>query len=297
MPPVCLITGATGYVGSRLARALMGWGWTVHAVVRRMAPLPAGVTAHLHDGTTEGLGSLLERVRPEVVLHLAAVTTAQHRQADVTPMVEANLLFATQLLEAMARHGVTRLVNTGSFWQHHDNRDYGPVNLYAATKQAFEEIVTYYVEAFGMRAITLHLSNTYGPDDPRRMLFALLAGLKSDSPQLAMSPGEQKIDLIHIDDVTSAFRVAAERLLAGQGIGHERFAVSSGQAVRIKDLVRMIEDCTGRRLPVLWGGRPYHPREMMQPWDKGERLPGWSPEVSLAEGIVRSLPDDPKIDR
>ncbi|MBF0180663.1 MAG: NAD(P)-dependent oxidoreductase [Magnetococcales bacterium] len=294
MPPVCLITGATGYVGSRLARALVARGWTVHAVARRAAPPPDGVTPHLHDGTTEGMGKVLDAARPEVVFHLAAVTTAQHREADVTRMVEANLLFATQLLDAMARHGVTRLVNTGSFWQHHGNRDYGPVNLYAATKQAFEDIVTYYVEACGIRAITLHLSNTYGPDDPRRMLFASLARLQSDDPELAMSPGEQRIDLIHIDDVTSAFRVAAERLLANQGVGHERFAVSSGQAVRIKDLVRMIEDGTGRRLPVLWGGRPYHPREMMQPWDKGERLPGWRPEVSLEEGIPRSLPDERK---
>lgn len=292
---VALMTGITGFVGSRLAQHLMAEGWHLHGIIRPGSSLASveallpQLTCHIHDGSTEGMEAIVQRVKPTVVFHLASLFLAQHQVSDVKGLIDSNLLFATQLADAMARQGVRYLVNTGTFWQHHENRTDEPVNLYAATKQAFEAILAYYVSVDALQVITLKLSDTYGPQDPRKKLLHLLMNLASDGTPLAMSPGEQEIDLVHIDDVVRAFSMAATRLLSGQGVGYACYAVSSGQPVPLRGLVNIFEEAAGRALPIRWGERPYRPREVMQTWRGGQPLPGWQPAIGMAEGFSALL--------
>jgi len=133
----------------------------------------------------------------------------------------------------------------------------------------------------------LKLFDTYGPDDPRPKLFALLKKVADRGEPLAMSPGDQLIDIVYIDDVVKAFVLSAEQLMQDSISGHESFAVSSGKPVRLRELVDIYSRVSGRTIPVVWGGRPYRPREVMLPWSCGNVLPGWSPEIGLEEGIRR----------
>ena len=286
---VALVTGATGFIGSHLVRKLVQDGWRSHIVSREGSRLPDAakfphISNHIHDGSTAGLIRLVGDANPDVVFHLASLFLSQHEANDVEPLIRSNVLFGSQLLEAVRANGVKRFINTGTSWQNYENRDYSPVNLYAATKQAFEMLLQYYVEAEGLQAITLKLFDTYGPDDPRPKLMNLLKGLEKDRQPLAMSPGEQWIDLVHVDDVVRAYMLAAERLLAGEAKGHEHYAVSSGEPIQLRELVRRIELESGRQLPIKWGGRAYRAREVMTPW-KGDSLPGWAPRMNMAQFI------------
>jgi nucleoside-diphosphate-sugar epimerase len=227
----------------------------------------------------------MEAASPTVVFHLASLFLSEHRLEDIDRLVACNLLFASQLAEAMVQTKVWRLVNTGTSWQHYENREYCPVNLYAATKQAFEDILRYYVEATPLQAITLKLFDTYGPGDRRAKLFKLLRQVAEQQEPLAMSPGEQLIDLVHVDDVLDAFQLAAELLMQDKVAGHEVFAVSSGAPIPLKELVAVYSRLLGRTLPIIWGGRPYRSREVMVPWHAGRSLPGWYPRVTLEEGV------------
>lgn len=289
--PIALVTGATGFVGSRLVRRLVAQGRQVHVVVRpgsrltELEPCRTAVTIHVHDGTTEGMIRIVSAAKPGVVFHLASLFLAHHEPADVGPLVESNLLFGTQVLEAMASAGASLLINTGTAWQHYENADYSPVCLYAATKQAFEALLQYYVETVPLRALTLELTNTYGLGDPRPKLFRLLARTALSGESLAMSAGEQYLDLVHIDDAVEAF-LAAATLLEGLGDTTEgRYAVSSGRPIRLRELVDLYQRVNGLTLKVDWGAQPYRPREVMRPWNRGKPVPGWEPAVSLEEGL------------
>jgi nucleoside-diphosphate-sugar epimerase len=216
---------------------------------------------------------------------LASLFISQHNEEDVARLIESNLKFPTQLLEAMSQLGIYQLINTGTSWQHYQNHAYEPVNLYAATKQAFESLLTYYVKAQGIKAITLKLFDTYGPGDTRQKLLPLLKQAANTGETLEMSPGEQMVDLVHVEDVMDCFIAAGVRLLKGEVSSSEAYAVCSGEQLSLKDLVETIAQLAGKRLNVKWGLRQYRHREVMQPWTSGCTLPGWSPRISLAAGL------------
>lgn len=295
-----IVTGATGYVGSRLAARLAFEGWHIHAIVRPESSLTllektsGNVTIHRYDGMIDNLFTIIRMVKPDIVFHLASVFLSEHQPHDIERMLCANVYFGTQLAETMARCGVPHLVNTGTSWQHYNNEDYNPVCLYAATKQAMDSILNYYVEAASINVITLKLFDTYGPGDPRPKLLALLKKAEREGKPLTMSGGEQLIDLVYIDDVVHAYRLAASRLLEGQSKGGEEYAVSSGNPIPLRKLVDQVEQSIERPLPIHWGARPYRTREVMIPWSKGKTLPGWRPKTTLAEGLrMIRLADNP----
>lgn len=291
-----LVTGASGYVGSQLVRRLVAEGWDVHVLLRpgstldALAPVAQEVTVHRFGGATAELVEIVRAAAPDSVFHLAAAFLAQHRPEDVELLVQANLLFSTQLLEAMAANDVRVFVNTGTAWQHFENRDYDPVNLYAATKQAFEAILAYYVNAHGLASATLALFDTYGPHDPRPKLMSALWQAAARGTSLSMSAGEQMLDLVYIDDVIDAY-LATELSLRDMGAAQLRYGVSSGAPLRLKDLVAVFERATGLTVDVHWGARPYRPREVMQPWTAFTPPPGWQARVPLEEGLRHSAPD------
>jgi nucleoside-diphosphate-sugar epimerase len=286
-----LITGAAGFVGGRLARKLSANGWEVHGIVRRPPGDPtvraiAGVcSAHYHDGSMDSLARLVALTRPTVVFHLAARFVADHRSQDVGPLIHDNILFGTQLLEAMSGAGARRIVNAGSAWQHFRNAEYSPVGLYAATKKAYADLLQYYVEAHDIQAVTLELSDTYGPGDVRRKLIPMMLEAEQMKRELSMVRGELPLNFVHVDDAVSAFIVAAGRLIEDQVAGHEVYAVRSNEPVVVKDLFAIWEKARGTHLAARWGERPYRAREVLEQWTQGAPLPGWEPRVSLAEGL------------
>lgn len=285
-----LVTGATGYVGSRLVRALTAAGWQVCVVVRKesdityLEGLPTQLACLHYDGRTESLLEAVSEVRPSVIFHLAAQGVVEHQPQDIEGLMSANLVFGTQLLEAALRAGTPFFINTGTFWQFYGGRAYNPVNLYAATKQAFEDILRFYSECSSLRALTLTLSHVYGPQDKRGKFFQQLEKAYATGEPLAMTPGHQGMDLVYIDDVVRAYLHAAKLLRRPSPPLQSAYAVRSGRRLKLRDVVKLYERVTHRKVPVRWGVLPYRAREVMVPWAQ-KKLPGWKPQIDLATGI------------
>ena len=255
-------------------------GWEVAAIVRPSSErtvlereVRERMEFHVYEGGT--LVDIVREAKPTVVCHLASLYLAAHESEDVVALVTSNILFGTELLEAMAKNEVRRFVHAGTSWQHYRGAHYSPVNLYAATKEAFEMMMRYYEETAGLHAVTLKLFDTYGEGDTRRKILALLQEAAATGKELALSPGEQKLDLVHVDDVAEAFRLAAEYLAADRADIRGEFAVSAGKALTLREIAARVEELLGKKIPVRWGARPYREREVMEPWSTGRLLPGW----------------------
>ena len=285
-----LIAGANSFIGAHCAARFASDGWHVHALLRASSGIgmlqALDVSATIHRPTSWAtLRDVLATTRPDVVIHATAQFVAEHEPEQIASLIEANVHFGTQLIDAMAAARSTRFVNISTTWRHYQGAANDAVSLYAATKQAFETVLDYYVSAERFAAATVELPDTYGPHDRRGKLLSSLQHAATTGEALDLSPGEQRIDLLHVDDVVDAFTLVVDRLMADKAARHDRFALTSGHYVTVRELVAMMELATGRVIHVRWGARPYRRREMMSPWDGGPSLRGWNARRSLASAL------------
>ena len=281
-----LLTGGTGFIGGHLLRAMTTAGWHVSLLVRRTSDRAPSDTQHIYDGTHDSIRRSIESCRPDCVVHLASLFLSEHTPQDLGPLIDTNIALGLQLLEAMTGAGVKRLVTAATSWQHFHGAAYEPMNLYAATKQAFEDLARYYVHARGLAAWHLRLYDTLGADDTRRKLFWLLNDARRRNTSLKMSPGEQRLNLLHVDDAAAGFVHAVRQALAASA-GERLYALRHPEHWTLRQIVGEYQSCMDGLPHVEWGARPYRDREVMMPSATPDTLPGWQATIGVREAITQ----------
>lgn len=292
-----LITGATGFIGRHLVRRLLQDGIEVSALVRdaNVHRLPPGVHVISLPDNADELAQAVAATRATVCIHLATCFLGRHQAGDIPRLLDANVVFGTRLAEALLAAGSPppTFVNVGTTWQHVGGQPFAPVNLYAATKQAFADILRSYARS-GLPVMTLTLTDTYGADDPRPKLVASLVEAARTGSELAIGTGADQLDLVHVDDVVSAFAAvvadlslpAGDRSLPLAPEGTSRWLITSGEPVTVRHIVEIASLAAGRPLPVRWGARRDRGVDLSWSPSQGLPLPGWAPAVALVEGIA-----------
>lgn len=294
-----VVTGATGFLGMHLCVRLHACGVRITALVRptsdasRRTKLETLGTVAESDGSVAGLTDALRNAKPDLVFHLAANYVGTHGPEDVAPLLSDNVGLTASLCEATTAAGCPALVTAGTAWQNagsgaHDASP-APNTLYAATKQAADEIIGYYARARDLNAITLKIYDSYGPDDPRRKFLTVLTETAARGETLRASPGDQQLHMVHVDDLIDGFIHAGNRLVSGTSKGHESYTLPSMEAVTLRELADAWQAATKVQARIEWGATPHRPGEVLIPWE-GTPLPGWNPKISLEDGL-RSLQD------
>ncbi|PZP32754.1 MAG: NAD(P)-dependent oxidoreductase [Shewanella oneidensis] len=284
-----LLTGVTGFVGSHLAAYLSENGYAVFGLIRKSIEddhLRARLNnVNLHILNEDSLVDLIAEIKPDVVIHLASLYLTVHSYDQIDDLINSNITFPTKLLEAMNANNIKKFINTGTSWQHYNSAQYDPVNLYAATKQAFEDVIKFYTSARGFSCITLKLFDTYGPNDTRGKLISLLDKLAQKNETLLMSAGEQMIELTHIYDVCAAYLAAIELIDKNDPNSYECYGVSSNEEYNLRSLIDIYEKANNVKLNIKWGERPYREREVMDLCKNFQNIPKWEAKISLSEGL------------
>ena len=285
-----LITGITGYIGSNLARRLLP-ECEVYGLVREPLNLTylEDIQEQIHfvyyDGTYESMSNAVNVSQPDLVYHLATYYTGAHGREHTPRLISSNITLGAYLLEVMADWGCSALVNASTVMAYYKGEGYRPLNLYAATKQALSDLMAYYTDAGLVRAVTLMLSDTYGPNDHRPKILNLIKKAVQSGEKLALSEGGQDYDLVHIDDVTRAFQAAGKQLLQNPGWKDETFQIGAGKVLTLRETVECMLQVNQVKLNAGWGERPSPEREIRQAVRVYPPLPGWQPEVSLENGL------------
>ena len=243
-----------------------------------------------HILTTE-LDKLVD-FNPEIVLHLATLTTERNNTEIIKPMLAANIEFGVLLLDALTRCSQLRLfVNTGSFAEYR----FGPSNindayLYAATKSAFRHFCDYYSQLKGFHYLTVVPYTIYGGKPTvKRLMDYIIESLGSKEP-IDMTAGEQILDFTHVNDLAAFYVHILHNLDLFYHLDNgEVFHIGTGKGTSVRDIVTIVERIYDRKCNINFGGRPYRDRDTMHavaPIAKNLSLVNWRAMISLEEGIV-----------
>jgi nucleoside-diphosphate-sugar epimerase len=289
-----LVTGATGFIGQNLVKLLLDKKYDVHCIVRinsETSKLNSRSNIFKYDGNIDSLLNYFNKEKFDGVIHLASLFLANHTKGDIYSLISSNIKFGTELLEACKESSVRWFINTGTFWQNYENKEYNPVNLYAATKEAFENIAKFYTETSDLVFTTIKLNDTFGPNDTRNKIFNLWAKISKSGETLEMSSGQQIIDISYIEDVINAYAKIIEHLNSENK--HEyinkEFIVTNNEKMSLKELSKVFEEVTDTKLNIVWGKRPYRDREVMIPYNQCKLVPGWKQKYSLKEAIQKTI--------
>ena len=282
-----LITGATGYIGKKIIEVLNNENHELYAVVRPQSitePICQQVNEILVCQSQKQFCDRLQELKPQLLINLAGVYFGTHKPENVKEMLEGNVLFPAMVLEAFAQAGGKMVIHTASWQQCYGGKQYEPMNYYAATKGAFENLLYFYTSNQLLRSITLQLFETYGADDTRNKVFNYVRRLRPGE-SMDMSPGQQKLCFCYITDVVNAY-IHAMQLLeqAPDGYG-ERYAVRDKASIELRKFVELYQKQLGAVLHINWGKRAYMKREIMDAAEIGKILPDWNTRVSYEEGV------------
>lgn len=305
-----LVTGGAGFIGSTLVDRLLAEGRRVVAV----DDLSTGTLANLEearahgDGRFEfqradvvrgGLDAVVERHRPEVVVHLAARSDGRASVEDPVGNAMVNVVGTINLLEACRRHGVGKVVYAMSGGGVATDEEAGRLPLdedadlpalspHEAGQHAAEGYLRAYEAMYGLRWTSLVMTDVYGPRQGRGgdvgMVSGFVAAMLEGRPVTIHGDGTNTRDLVYVDDVVHALALAMER---GDG---ERFMVGTGQQTQVARLFAALAAATDyRREPVVAEPRPGDAAHVAVDPTYAAEILGWKPWTTLEEGLASTL--------
>ncbi|CCH88116.1 UDP-glucose epimerase [Modestobacter italicus] len=309
-----LVTGVAGFVGSALARRLLAAGEQVVGLdsftdyydpavkEANLAAVPTDGFRFVHaDLTTVDLDELLTGV--SVVFHEAGQPGVRKSWGeDFGTYVTANVLSTQRLLEAARRAAdLRRLVYASSSSVYGNAAAYPtteedvprPHSPYGVTKLAAEHLCTLYADNFGVPTVSLRYFTVYGPGQRPDMAFhRFIRAALADRPIVVFGSGEQVRDFTFVDDVVEANLRAA----GGEVAPGTVFNVSGGTSISVNEVLGVLSDIAGRRLPVERAGAVAGDvGRTGGSADKIREALGWQPTVDIAAGLRaqwRSLAGD-----
>lgn len=287
-----LITGATGFVGRNLVRQLVtNKEYDVTCVVRSPEKarevLPKGVRTILSSEL-----SIVSSLGIEYVVHLASCLTSRDDTEAMHNILNVNINFSTELLDALKECKSIKFINLGSSAQYKTNPGIvEPAYLYTATKQAFKPILDYYAANGDWSYVHLISYTIYGDvNNQKKLIDYVRESLDAEEPA-KMSLGYQVSDFIHINDVVDCIRFFIDYPEKWEGQHGEEYHLGTGKGTSIRELAALFEKLTGKKCNIEWGGLPYRKRDIMHAVAPIGRLLnlGWKSRIKLENGIVDTL--------
>ena len=296
-----LITGATGFIGQNLLPQLCSVCPDVEVLTLNRSVEKAELlfpqdrfTNFVH--TSADNWDMVRAFNPNIVIHLAALSTADNDIRIIDSLIASNITYGVQLLSVLSNCPSLKLfVNTGSFAEYRLGvQQFDSAYLYSATKTAFRTFLNYYAGLYAFKYITAVPYTVYGGNPTvKRLMYYIIESL--DAPAaIEMTGGEQILDFIQVDDISRFLIYVIQNhcsfcMLEKNG---EDFHLGTGRGTTVREVAKIIESVSKRRCNINWGARAYRDRDTMYavaPIAKNIELIQWKAQIELKVGIERYL--------
>jgi UDP-glucose 4-epimerase len=297
-----IVTGAAGFIGSHVADAYVEAGHDVVVIddlsrgrKESINPKCRFYPCDVRDRKT--IDYIFSAEKPVVVNHHAAQMDVRRGVREPIFDAQVNILGGINLLEAAVANGVKRFIYIGTAGAGYGEPDrmpvpegypINPITPYGISKHTVEHYLFTFCFLYGLDYVVLRYGNVYGPRQSSQGeagVFAIFSEQMLAGVQPVIYGDGTKIrDYVYISDVVAANVAALERGT------NEIFNISSGVQTTDQEVFDLVRDLLGKSLqPKYVPRRPGEIDRICLDVSKAERLLGWSPQVSLAEGARRTI--------
>jgi UDP-glucuronate 4-epimerase len=315
-----VVTGAAGFIGFHVSRALLERGETVIGIDNvndyysvalkeaRLAQLRQHPAFSFHRANIARPDAILAifAAHPEItgVIHLAAQAGVRYSLQNPFAYIEANVMGHTVMLEAARRlprlqsfvYASSSSVYGGNMKQPFSVKDPvdTPVSLYASTKRSCELIAQSHAHLYGIPAIGLRFFTVYGPwGRPDMAAYLFTDAILASRPIDVFNEGHMARDFTYIDDIVSGVVAALDRpppAPAESGARHRIYNLGNHHPEKLLDFIAVIEELIGRRaekrlMPIQAGDVP----ESFADIEESRRDLGFEPKTSIRAGLAKFI--------
>jgi UDP-glucuronate 4-epimerase len=302
-----LVTGAAGFIASRVIQMLLEKGHTIVGVdnmndaydvrmkehrLAKLLPCP-GFTFHRFDISERDAFSSTSPLSDQTfdaVINLAARAGVRQSVENPWVYVDTNVTGTLNLLEYCHQKGIPKfiLASTSSIYGNdaplptpEDADSDHPLQVYAASKKGAEALCHVYHYLNGIDVTIFRYFTVYGPSPrPDMVMFRFVKWISEGLPVKVNGDGEQSRGFTYVDDI------ARGTILGLRPLGFEIINLGGHQVIKVNELIKLFERQLGKKANVEYHAR--HPADMLTNWasvEKAGRLLGWEPSVSLEEGV------------
>jgi len=293
-----LVIGGSGFIGSHLVDALLARGMSVRVcdwAKERFRETPPQVDfRQCSFDDSAALAEALQGV--DCVYHLISTTVPSTSNLDPVADINGNLVGTVRLLELMREAGVKRMVylssggtvygipQTDPVPETHPER---PISSYGIVKTAIEKYLLMEQHLHGLQPVILRASNPYGSRQGhggvQGVIGTFLHRLANGEPVKVWGDGSVVRDFIHVSDLAALCADCA----TNDAIGI--FNAGSGTGASIREIIEVIGGVSGQSLDVTYEpGRNFDVPRVVLDIGKVKQVCGWSPRISLADGVAET---------
>ncbi|MGL5149700.1 MAG: NAD-dependent epimerase/dehydratase family protein [Clostridium sp.] len=297
-----LLTGATGFLGSNLTRALLMEGHEVHIIVKpssnniwRIKDIKDKLILHPLDLTDfKGIITLINKGNFNVIVNMATYGGFHYEEAEEA-IINTNLLSTWNIVSSLKNSNIDMFINTGSsseygekLTQMSEEMALNPNNLYGASKASSTLLCSSYAKINKIPMCTLRLFSPYGFfDSPSRLIPTVIINTLKDKSIYISSPNGER-DFIFINDVIDAYK-KAELLKNTYG---EVFNIGYGASHKVFEIIEEINKLLPLRSKVIYKNnksRQYEPIKWEADVSKSYSKLLWTPKTSLSLGLEKTI--------
>jgi NAD dependent epimerase/dehydratase len=303
------VTGVGGFIGSHVAETLVQAGASVRAFVRYVSrgdygwleTSPPEILEELEifRGDLANPEAVVNAVAGrEIVLHLGALVPIPYSYRHPREFVTANVEGTLNVLEAVRREEIARIVHISTSEVYgtamrvpiDEEHPLHPQSPYAATKVGADQLALSYQRSFGTPVVILRPFNTYGPRQSARAVIPTIIAQALSREEIKLGATSPTRDFLYVTDTVQGLL----RCATAEGIEGETINLGTGVEVSIGDLAQRVLRLLGVEVPIaLDEGRLRPPNSeverLVADVSKAKRLLAWQPEVSLDEGLRRTI--------
>ncbi len=283
-----LVTGATGFIGSSVITLLSDSGIEVIGVHKHPLNRQSGLGCDMLCVDSDdplACDALMAERRPDAIVHLGGIVSGAQSTELIQPMLVAHVNSTVNWLAAAHRHGVKRVVVTGSMEEPREG-ECAPHSPYAVSKLAARQYVDYYRSQGLVDAVQVGVAMGYGPGqrDQTKLVPHVIRQLQEGTPP-AINSAERLADWVYIDDISRAL----VHILFAATLPDGRLEIGTGHLTSVRDVVNTLVRVANSSVTPDFGA-------VANRFNEAKRAAntqllsslGWQAEVPLTEGLRRS---------